>query len=582
MKITLLVASSVLLLLAGCASSPVYQLTKLDQAQYANVPSETVVDNLQAKLVQAKTDRLDYYAPASFAKAQSAAAAIQGLPLDKSHRDEILQYAVLAQKAIEAGYAEKEKAVKVFADVLALDARLKALGAPALQPAQYKTLARRLGKLMGTLEQGGNAQSDQDSAALKGDMEALKIRITKQKSLGLARRLNKALQEDNAAALAPKSVQEAKESLERADAYIQMHPDDQGGIMKAAQTALIAARHAQWVSARVKQLSAMQTPPFEDIILSDEQRLASIGEILSVGDIRDKTLAQQTAVLAAQAKTVETALDKSTTSNTALNKQVSHCQSSAGTADTLSQQLQSKNALLKQKVTDLETNTGVLKNQLKLLQDILFAKTGQKMPEPAVAPVPAPQQVQSGKEQVESSAPAGTQSATKSAAAPAAPSAAPAGTPAAASAATATAPMTPAKTSVRKPVEASTTQAEVPAKTAVEPPAASAGTPAVSAGNSGESSTEQVTAPAKTTAEPPAASAGGHAVSAEKSAKAPAKQARAPAKAKDETHNTVTKAAAAPASASSPATDPSAAVVDKEHAVPGTGTAASAAVTTGK
>ena len=58
MKITLLVASSVLLLLAGCASSPVYQLTKLDQAQYANVPSETVVDNLQAKLVQAKTSLL--------------------------------------------------------------------------------------------------------------------------------------------------------------------------------------------------------------------------------------------------------------------------------------------------------------------------------------------------------------------------------------------------------------------------------------------------------------------------------------------------------------------------------------------
>ncbi len=380
----LLVAMS---LLGGCASGPVYQLNAEEKSRYADVPTETLVNNTRAKLVQAREAQLDYYGPGNFAQAEKALTEATKLHKDNGDRQKIVQYIASADKALGLAHWAKDNALKRLAGVLELDARLKEIGAPAAHPKEYSALEARIKGLLAALEKGDDATVEKERPRVTGELEALKIRITKQSALAAVQKMLETLRKEKLAEVAPKSVGEAESRFARAEAFIQTNPDNADGIDRAAQEALIEAQHAQWIAARVKRLLATkERPPLEDLILEEERRLAAVAGALDARQMRDRALEEQADALAAHARQLieeltgaKGRLAETESLAKVLQAQLDKHQTTAGQESARVAQLTSEKQLLEEKVVLLENNVGVLKNQLALLQEILFAKTGEKV-----------------------------------------------------------------------------------------------------------------------------------------------------------------------------------------------------------
>ncbi len=263
------------------------EMTAQEKARYSGVSAQSALETSETRLRQAAADNVEFYSPENFVDAkerlEKARKALKG---GKDEAD-IFEYIILANRNLDR--ADKTKAA-VEANLGALITefeKMERVHAQQFNAKQHKKLREKFSDLIVYIEEGKTEKAVAKRADLITDCRAFRIEATKEMYVGKAQRLLEALKDNDADKHAASSFKLASEAIRRADLYINASPDDADGIEEHGSDALRAVEHAQLISQTVKRLDDAKTPQLESHVLGEENRLAAIGEALSLPDMSD-------------------------------------------------------------------------------------------------------------------------------------------------------------------------------------------------------------------------------------------------------------------------------------------------------
>ncbi len=252
-----------------------------------------LVNQLEADLAAAKTNKVDVLSPGLFNDAQSAfMKAKQGL--DKGAKlstinEYVAQGTASLRKAEEIAQVSRtilgetnqarDKALKVGAD---------RLGKP------YMEVEEQYLKLTKAIENDNLSYAQKNAAKVQAAFRDVEIMAIKESAIGKARQLMAEAKETKAPKSAPNAYAEALQALNDADAFIGTNPYDATMISQKAAHAEFMARRAMAVSDSSVMFSGM-TPEASARYVED--LLARLSGTLNAGDLRDQSIDSQVGAL---------------------------------------------------------------------------------------------------------------------------------------------------------------------------------------------------------------------------------------------------------------------------------------------
>lgn len=289
----LLFLFGLLTFVSACATTPPEPLA-------TGNPGERV-NQLEADLAAAKSNKVDVLSPGLFNDAQSAfIKAKQGLEKGaklSTINEYVAQGTASLSKAEEIAQVSRtilgetnqarDKALKVGAD---------RLGKP------YMEVEEQYLKLTKAIENDNLSYAQKNAAKVQAAFRDVEIMAIKDSAIGNARQMMAEAKEAQAPKIAPNAYADAMQALNDADAFISNNPYDEKMISQKAAHAAFMARRAMAVSESSMMFSEM-TP--EASALYVEGLLARLSETLNAGDLRDQSTDTQVGTLKASVETIQ-------------------------------------------------------------------------------------------------------------------------------------------------------------------------------------------------------------------------------------------------------------------------------------
>jgi outer membrane protein OmpA-like peptidoglycan-associated protein len=273
--------------------------------QAANAPLGNpgkLVDQLQADLMTARSNQLDVLAPTWFNKAQDLFEKAKRALEKGDELSDITKYLAEARLSLNKAEEMAKIAQTILGDTI--QARQKALAAGAEKLGEpYADTEKQYLKLTRAIEKNNTRYAQENAIKVQVAFRELEIMAIKAETLQEARALMAQADKAKMKKIAPSAYQDALSALNDADAYVGQNPYDAANNRQKAATAAFMARRLAAVVDASKAFDKMKP---EAAALQVEGLLARLSQSLEAGDLRDKSVEDQTKALTAAAAQLRT------------------------------------------------------------------------------------------------------------------------------------------------------------------------------------------------------------------------------------------------------------------------------------
>ncbi|WP_459923813.1 hypothetical protein [Desulfatiferula olefinivorans] len=272
------------------------------QALSNNQTPRGMVALAEESMKTAHDEALDYYAPTFLSTAEKHLKKAQSLMIKGGDDVTVAAEALAARKAIAQGLVVKQTVIRQLSDVFAMKDRLDQLKADVHARDDYDRRMDQIRKLIACIEKGDQTAVDKKKPEALEDMRALEVAVVKKVVLAEARDYLARARKIDAGKLSPKTWKTAEDTLQRARVFIESFPRDEAGVAKAGKEALLACRHAYFVTREVITIREMDKDAFENLVLNIETMLDRVRLGLEHEDVRHMSLHDQSVALASSAE----------------------------------------------------------------------------------------------------------------------------------------------------------------------------------------------------------------------------------------------------------------------------------------
>ena len=273
-------------LLGACATRQLESIPGQDPMQ--------LVGQLRSDLEKAQSQQVDALAPGLFKEAQSAYVKAQKA-LDKgakltvikdhvargrSRLDTALDVAQISRTILSQTNTARTKALNVRADKL---------GEP------FQNVEKQFLKLTSAIENDNLSYAQSKAGQVQAAYGELEIMAIKNNALAETRQIMAKAEKSKYPKIIPIVFGEAQKALKDADDYIGQHPYESATIAQKASHAAFMARRMTIIHEYSQKYEGMEP---EAIALEVEGILTSLEVAMAVGDLRDRRIEEQVAVMA--------------------------------------------------------------------------------------------------------------------------------------------------------------------------------------------------------------------------------------------------------------------------------------------
>ena len=317
-KLTLCSTLVLTALLTGCQSTSEKIAEQEQRAKVQNTrftESETKVKAFQARLEQAKEDKLTYFAPDHLEEAidsfNDAKEDYDEMLADrseatKSKTNRILENLQEANGHLDRAYQTKQNAETILVESFDIRNQLIKLNASSLLPRPYRSLSGDIDEIVEDIADGDLDDARSDNAKLLPKLRAFEVRIVKLIELKTVRSKAEQLKKSGAKRSVPATYQQALSALANAESTITADPRNQENIKASVQQAEFQIDRSSHMLQSVKELGGIKRANRETYLLGYEAQLFNIAQEITETDLRNKPLKQQAIELVELAKAQKT------------------------------------------------------------------------------------------------------------------------------------------------------------------------------------------------------------------------------------------------------------------------------------
>jgi len=292
-------------LLAGCQSTSEKIAEQEQRAKIQNTrftESEVQIKALQARLDQAKQDKLAYFAPDVLEEAQDSykdakkdfdAMLADRSEATKSKTERIMEDIHEANRHLDAAYLAKKNAETILAESFDIRNQLQKLEANKLLPKAYRSLSKDIDDIVEDIADGDLDDAREDNGKLLPKLRAFEVRIVKMVELKTVRTKSEQLKKSGAKRAAPATYQQALSALANAESTITADPRNKENIAEAVGQAEFQLDRANHMLQAVKELAGIKRSNRETYLLGQESQLFNIAQELANKDLRNLPIKQQ-------------------------------------------------------------------------------------------------------------------------------------------------------------------------------------------------------------------------------------------------------------------------------------------------
>lgn len=264
MKKTLISMSLAMVLLGGCASSPVVS----DKDIFQQFPSISEASSL---LTKANEDNLAFFAPEQMKEAQRVyESALKGAKAGKLDAVALSQEAVARAKAARV---QSDSAKYTFEEVLLAREKALSVNAATVSPKEFSEAEDAFSKAIAQLELGQEARAKRDIEALKNQYLAIELNALKKNMLSFAQQAVASAEKADLDDVAPRTVAQAKDELKLAVATLEANRTD-------TAKANVHSNRAIWLIKQAEGIADINSY-FDNAKFDEEQKILWYQEQLS-------------------------------------------------------------------------------------------------------------------------------------------------------------------------------------------------------------------------------------------------------------------------------------------------------------
>jgi outer membrane protein OmpA-like peptidoglycan-associated protein len=266
--------------LTSCATSEL----KIEPISTSENPIDHI-NRLDDGVGNARNNQVNVLAPMSFAKAEAALNSAKKSLERGGELSDILEKIAYGRAQLNSAEEMARLARTTLPDTIKARDMARAAGATNFEE-DYSELEEEFQELTKAIEDNNLKYAQRNRTKVADAFDRLELRAIKEQTIGVARDLIKKAEKVKAHKVAPKSYEDAIETLKAADAYISAHRYEKEKIHEKADEALFQARRLFQVMKQSEKVQGMEP---EEISLWVEGILHKTAGKLSAPDMRDKS-----------------------------------------------------------------------------------------------------------------------------------------------------------------------------------------------------------------------------------------------------------------------------------------------------
>lgn len=268
----------------ACAGRPV-SVTEIPLS--AN-PDEQI-EQLGASVEQGQSQLLPVLSPTWFSRAQASLEQARAVRREGGAVEAILEHVAEGQAELGKARGFAEVARVVLPEAIEARGAARKAGATRLG-ADYETTEEGFLSLTRSVEEDDLSRVEREGGAIAARYRALELRAIKERTLAAVRERIDQASREGAVQVAPDSLAVARGKLREAEAFIADHRYATDEMNERARSALFYADRAIALT-RFANETQRQRP--EERALAEEQFLTALAGVVELGDLRDRSIADQ-------------------------------------------------------------------------------------------------------------------------------------------------------------------------------------------------------------------------------------------------------------------------------------------------
>lgn len=292
-----------LFILGACANTKIannesFALQAKERAATATMTPEQALMSATQKINQAQTQELNIYAPLHLRSAREALNEAQEAKNSGQPNSLILEKSFQAETLLEAAFAMKGRVKALLKPSLEHKKVLEQLNCPDTLPKDFNGVERKLQYLVKDIEGGFVEDAERGQQDLLKYMTKVEINTLKKQHLTAAEVQLEKADDIDADEFAPYTFEQAEQTLEQSELYIEQHFRNREGVKKAGLEALYAAQHAFHLAQTAEKMVAMKPDQAEQQVLAFEALLKRINTPVGIAQLESYELSKQAQLLA--------------------------------------------------------------------------------------------------------------------------------------------------------------------------------------------------------------------------------------------------------------------------------------------
>lgn len=314
-------------LISACASHKVANSEELQSKALADAASidlspEEMISRASQRLNNAEQD-LRFYSPLHMQKAQEQLE--EARKLQQSAKPEnktgALAAAILAEKLVKQAEENREQVKQQLAPALSHRDILLELGAADLLPREFNSAMSDLKDLIILVESGQLDAVAKQQPALLEEFARVEASTLKVKWLSRAKAKLEEAEDADAEKFAPKSFEQARLAIERADSYTNTNYRDREGVKAKADDAFVLASKALNMTMEVQKVFEKKISEIESYMHDVQSWMQHINQEAAVQDLEAFTFYEQSRLITSRLS--ESHSEKSASVSVPIEKDIS-------------------------------------------------------------------------------------------------------------------------------------------------------------------------------------------------------------------------------------------------------------------
>lgn len=290
-------------LISACASQ---KLANSDELQSRALADAAAIDIAPEELIRRASERLNnaeqdlrFYSPLHMQKAQEQLETARKLQQSgkAENKTGVLAAAILAEKLVKQAEDNREQVKQQLAPALSHLAILIELGAKELLPGEFNEAMSDLTDLIILVEGGQLDAVAKEQPSLLEEFAKVEAATLKVKWLNRAIAKLEEAEDLDADKFAPKSFEQARLAIERADSYTNNNYRDREGVKSKADEAFVLASKAVNISSQVQKVFEKKISDLESYMLDVQSWLSHINQEAAVKDLEAFSFYEQSRLI---------------------------------------------------------------------------------------------------------------------------------------------------------------------------------------------------------------------------------------------------------------------------------------------